>query len=106
MGTHRIEITMVGGHGCDRTAKEGELLAGRCGRVDNCPDCAAAEFVGRMHQLGLFSLPGTSATFTHWPGERGEVVDDMIAGKRIRGQFGGSEPAAAPEPEPAEQARE
>lgn len=95
MGMHKIEITMVGGHGCDRTAKEGEPLAARCGRVDSCPDCATAEFVGRLFQLGLFSYPGTGATFTHWPGEAGEVVDNPITGKRDRGEFGPSEPVTS-----------
>lgn len=96
MGMHRIEITMVGGHGCDRTAKEGEPLAARCGRVDSCPDCAAAELVGRLYQMGLFSSPGTGATFTHWPGTPEQVVDDMLTGKRQSGDF--TPKAAAPAP--------
>jgi hypothetical protein len=100
MGINRIEITMIGGHGCDRVAREGEPLAARCGRVDSCPDCAAAELVGRLYQLGLLSLPGTSATFTHWPDTPEQVVDDMITGKRKSGQFPEAAAAAAAAPAP------
>jgi hypothetical protein len=49
-----------------------------------CPDCRTREFVedlGRRMQV-------KSATFTHWPGQPTEVVDDLLT--RIRkGSFGG-----------------
>jgi hypothetical protein len=86
MGLHRIEISMVGGHGCDREAKEGEPLKG-CGQ-DSCPDCSARAFVEKFKALGAFNYPGeASATFTHWPGKPEEVVDDLLDGTRKKGHF-------------------
>lgn len=85
MGQHRIEITMLGGHGCDRDAREGEPRT-FCG-APSCPDCAARQFVERFQRAGCFGSQGTGATITHWPGDPTEVVDDLVAGKRIRGQF-------------------
>lgn len=86
MGMHRIEITMVGGHGCDRKAKAGDPLYG-CQRMD-CPDCAFRALVERFSARGCFSNGvDCGATITHWPGTDGEVVDDLVAGKRIKGAF-------------------
>ena len=77
MGRHVIDIDMVGGHGCDRNAKEGEPLAARCGKryldatnSGGCPDCAIAAFVEFFKTRGAFTHGG-HATFTHWPGEAG-----------------------------------
>lgn len=52
MGAFNINITGVGGHGCERKAKPGEKLYGRCGRF-NCPDCMAYEFVQQLKQKGM-----------------------------------------------------
>ena len=52
MGAFNINITGVGGHGCERKAKAGEKLHGRCGRF-NCPDCMAYEFVQQLRQKGM-----------------------------------------------------
>lgn len=52
MGAFNISITGVGGHGCERKARAGEKLYGRCGRF-SCPDCAAYDFVQRMRQAGM-----------------------------------------------------
>ena len=52
MGAFRIEIVGVGRHGCDRKAKTGEKLYGRCGRF-NCPDCMAYEFAQQLRQKGM-----------------------------------------------------
>ena len=52
MGAFKIEIVGVGGHGCERKAKPGEKLFGRCGRF-NCPDCEAYDFVQRLRQKGM-----------------------------------------------------
>jgi hypothetical protein len=52
MGAFNINITGVGGHGCERKAKAGEKLHGRCGRF-TCPDCMAYEFVQRLKQAGM-----------------------------------------------------
>lgn len=52
MGAFNINIIGVGGHGCERKAKPGEKLHGRCGRF-TCPDCAAYDFVQRLKQAGM-----------------------------------------------------
>lgn len=52
MGAFKIEILGVGGHGCDRSAKPGEKLYGRCGKF-TCPDCAAYEFTQTLRQRGM-----------------------------------------------------
>lgn len=87
MGHHRIEINMIGGHGCDRTAKEGETRT-FCG-LENCPDCAVRTLVEAFRKRGCFDN-GTeaerNATITHWPGD-GEIVDDLLSGVRHKGSF-------------------
>lgn len=60
MGAFNINITGVGGHGCERKAKPGEKLHGRCGRF-TCPDCAAYDFVQRLRQAGMLR-EGDTAT--------------------------------------------
>lgn len=60
MGAFNINITGVGGHGCDRSAKPGQKLHGRCGRF-SCPDCAAYDFVQRLRQSGQLQ-DGQTAT--------------------------------------------
>lgn len=110
MGDFMIVIRGVGGHGCQRTAKTGEVFHG-CGYM-SCPDCMATEFVKKLAEA---SYQITDATLTHWPvsmnathgrsyTEASEVVDDLnyftnIEGhgvyrnarmrKRIKGQFTG-----------------
>jgi hypothetical protein len=71
MGDYRIEIDMTGGHGCERTAKEGERTIG-CGMM-GCPDCETRAFVSRLRDAGN-ALRG--ARFVHWPGQKDEVVDE------------------------------
>lgn len=51
MGAFNINITGVGGHGCERKAKPGEKLQ-RCGRF-TCPDCLAYDFTQRLRQAGM-----------------------------------------------------
>ena len=70
MGQYKIEITAVGGHGCQRELKDGETVYG-CGRMD-CPDCITAKFVA---DLARAQNNIESATLTHWPGSPSEVVD-------------------------------
>jgi hypothetical protein len=60
MGAFNINITGVGGHGCERKAKPGDKLFQRCGRF-TCPDCMAFEFVQRMKQAGMIR-EGDTAT--------------------------------------------
>lgn len=87
MGDFNINITATGGHGCERKAKPGEKLHGRCKRLD-CPDCLAHEFVQQLKQRGMFgSSPHAKAEFTHWPGQPVEVVDDMLTNERKSGTF-------------------
>jgi hypothetical protein len=84
MGTFRIEIQAVGGHGCDRDRKDGELVKG-CG-LPNCPDCQARAFVQQLKNAGSFGYSDCYARLLHWPGHASEVVDDLLTGKR-KGNF-------------------
>lgn len=93
MGLHKIEIAMVGGHGCDRTAQPGDQLHG-CGR-DDCPDCAALKFIQPFKKMGAFDSSGTRATLTHWPDAPGQIVDDLVSGTRKHRAF--NMPADPPE---------
>ncbi len=86
MGDFNINITATGGHGCERKAKAGEKLYGRCGRF-NCPDCMAYEFVQQLKQRGMMGQSTSSAKLTHWPGQPSQVVDDLVTNERIEGQF-------------------
>jgi hypothetical protein len=60
MGAFNINITGVGGHGCERKAKPGEKLWGRCGKFA-CPDCAAHDFVQRLKQAGMLREGDTAS---------------------------------------------
>ena len=80
MGNFRIEIEAVGGHGCSRNFKDGEKVFG-CRRMD-CPDCLTREFVEKLNS----KMSVSSATFTHWPGQPVQVVDDLLTGIR-KGSF-------------------
>ncbi len=81
MGNFKIEVEAVGGHGCDRTTKEGGQLK-PCGQP-TCPDCIAHAMVKALRQSGTVN----SATLTHWPTTPQEVVDDILAGTRKKGSF-------------------
>lgn len=61
MGAFNINITGVGGHGCDRIAKPGEKLYKRCGRF-GCPDCMAHDFVMQLRQRGMLSETGIATS--------------------------------------------
>jgi len=78
VGQFRVEVTAVGGHGCQRNVKDGEQLQQFCGSP-TCPDCEAREFVRRYKRLGMSV---EAATLTHWPGQTTQVQDDLITGKR------------------------
>lgn len=103
MGDFRMTIESVGGHGCDRKAKEGDEVHG-CGQM-GCPDCLFAAFVSQIKRSGM---PLNRATFHHWPADMGggytperEVIDDYsekgvkypaggftrATGKRVKGSF-------------------
>lgn len=74
MGSFKLEFQAVGGHGCDRTAKEGDLVVG-CGR-DGCPDCECKRVAEALR--AKFSYV-ERATLTHWPGTPSAVVDEFDA---------------------------
>ncbi len=79
MGRYHIEITAVGGHGCQRdTVKDGQAITDHCGQA-SCPDCKARAFVKDLQETGNSV---ESATLTHWPGQEGEVRDDLVSGLR------------------------
>lgn len=80
MGKFRIVIEGVGGHGCARELGKGDKITAhdRCGRP-GCPDCAALSAVQRL-QDGGNSLE--TAELTHWPGQKEQVVDNLLTGER------------------------
>ena len=87
MGTFRIEIQGVGGHGCQREVKSGQKVEG-CGSP-SCPDCLARAFVKQLSDAGMMSTYMTSepgslvyAKLTHWPYGHGSVTDDLLTGVR------------------------
>lgn len=76
MGTFRIEITAVGGHGCQREQKHGDKVEG-CGQA-SCPDCQARRFVEEFKKTNNVS----SAVVRHWPDTPEEVKDNLLTGVR------------------------
>lgn len=83
MGQFRLEISAIGAHGCDRKARTGEKLFNRCGKF-GCADCMAYDFVQSLRVKG-FTVEG--AKFTHFPGARQEVIDDLLVNERKLGEF-------------------
>jgi hypothetical protein len=72
MGSFRLTFQAVGGHGCNRTAKEGEEARG-CGRM-GCPDCECKRVVDELKAR----FPSVErATLTHWPDQPDAVTDDL-----------------------------
>ena len=78
MGNFNINVDAVGGHGCSRDVKDGEVVAIGCGQP-GCPDCLARKFVAELKAQGQIV---NSARLTHWPGEKGQVIDDLLSGIR------------------------
>jgi hypothetical protein len=77
MGQFRVEIVAVGNHGCQREVKDGGEVTG-CGQP-GCTDCMTRDFVAALRGGGA-SIE--AATITHWPGTTGQVVDDLVTGRR------------------------
>jgi hypothetical protein len=73
MGTYRFEFEAVGGHGCQRELKDGELVAG-C-QESNCPDCEIRRFVKSAQEKGSSVRV---AKLIHWPGSADSVTDDLL----------------------------
>jgi len=81
MGTFKIEITAVGGHGCQRDIKDGELVP-IC-EDTNCPDCMGRKLVQEMIDKGVNV---EKAKLIHWPDTDETVKDDLLSGLR-KGNF-------------------
>ena len=77
MGQFRIEVTAVGGHGCQREIKDGGTVLD-CGQPD-CPDCLARRFVEQLKDAGNNV---EAAELKHWPGTPSEVRDNLLTGVR------------------------
>lgn len=86
MGQHTVTITIYGNHGCDRDAREGEdLRTTLCDyALTGCSDCRFRKLVQELLASGV---DVEEAALVHWPDSPGVVVDDLVAGKRVSGQF-------------------
>lgn len=73
MGTYRIEIQAVGGHGCQRKKQDISELC------DNprCPDCLTKRFVRDLKQDNNVE----QALIIHWP-QQGTIVDNLLTDTR------------------------
>lgn len=78
-----ITITGKGPSGCERHAKPGDKLYGRCGKL-TCPDCLAYDFALNLKQKGNVIV---EAKIAHNPGTAVEVVDDLARNERTSGEF-------------------
>jgi hypothetical protein len=77
MGQFIVHVDATGNHGCQRDRKDGEHVVG-CEQA-HCTDCITREYVRRLKRSGTML---TAATITHWPGQAGEVRDDLLSGRR------------------------
>lgn len=82
MGTFKIEITAVGGHGQDRSKKDGEVV-NFYEQGAQTPDAIAKTFTEILKHNGCSV---SEATITHWPDTPTEVKDDLLTGIR-KGKF-------------------
>lgn len=87
MGKFKIEITAVGGHGVERHKEVGETINFDA-EGDWTPDSIAKQVAqvakGEFARRGIFL---ESAELIHWPGEPGEVRDNLLTGVRTAGSF-------------------
>lgn len=81
MGDYTLSIKAVGGHGCDREAREGERIKYSLGCT--CPDCLFASFVDKLRESGNSIY---HATQVHWP-DNEAITDDVLNGVRVKGSF-------------------
>lgn len=82
MGNFRIVINAVGGHGVDRSKKDGEVVDFNADG-EFSPDAIAKRMVNELKRFGS-SIQ--DATITHWPETPTEVQDDLVTGVR-KGSF-------------------
>lgn len=84
MGMFRVTVVAMGNHGCERDqhriAPHQDVQG--CG-YPGCTDCVTREYVEKLKASGATV---SEATIHHWPGQIGEVVDNLLTKKRI-GQF-------------------
>lgn len=88
MGDFRIVINAVGGHGQDRSKKDGEVVNFSVDGATS-PEAIAEKFVKELQASGCSV---ESAKVIHWPldnyggpeknGRTTEIVDDLITGVR------------------------
>ena len=87
MGTFRVEVQGTGNHGCQRDVKNEDVVEPHCGSPA-CVDCITREYVTKLLALGTTFAPSENpdingyAKLTHWPGQKGTVVDDLLSRKR------------------------
>lgn len=82
MGMFRVTVIAVGNHYCQRDEHRAnpELEVQGCGSP-TCTDCITREYVAKLKAAGA-SLQ--EATIHHWPGQQGEVLDNLLLKKRAR----------------------
>lgn len=76
MGNYTVTIQGVGGHGQDRTKKNGETPE----FGENTPEGIIQEAIEKLKAHGN-SIQ--QATFHHWPNGEGQVVDDLLHNVRL-----------------------
>ena len=78
MGTFRIEITAVGGHGLDRDKKDGEIVDFKK-EGEYSPEALTLKAIAEMKHFGINVQ---EAKIVHWSGEVKTIEDDLLTGKR------------------------
>jgi hypothetical protein len=73
----------VGGHGQDRSKKNGEIVNFKEGDstdgIYKSPDSIAKDFVDALIASGVMV---EEASIIHWPGQPSEVHDNLLTGER------------------------
>lgn len=82
MGNFKIEIEAVGGHGVDRSKKDGETVDFYADG-EFSPDAIAKRVISELKRFGN---DVQAARIIHWPGQESEVTDDLLTGVR-KGNF-------------------
>lgn len=86
MGQFRVTVTAVGNHGCLRdVTKDAAAIKTGCGQA-NCTDCITRRYLDELRASGASV---EQAHIHHWPGQPGEVLDNLITGQRS-GSFTGA----------------
>lgn len=82
MGDFNVHVQAVGGHGCQREKKNGEVVEG-CGQ-QTCVDCITRRYVTELKNVASVKV----AVLTHWPVEvagytgQDEVRDNLLTNIR------------------------